>query len=52
MLVKIYLAVGTLICLWFAVAAARGWKGPDFGGGSYGRGGVGSYHGSGWLGGK
>ena len=46
----IYLGVGILVCVWFTVAAAQGWRAPNFGvldGSSSGR----SYGGS-WGGGK
>ncbi|MFK8114874.1 MAG: hypothetical protein AB8B91_21915 [Rubripirellula sp.] len=48
-----YVAVGILVCLWFSLAAANGWRAPNFGvldgssSGSSGR----SYGGS-WGGGK
>jgi hypothetical protein len=30
-LMKIYLAVGTLVSIWFVVAAANEWKAPNLG---------------------
>ena len=45
-----YLAFGLCVCLWFGVAAAKGWRAPNLGlleGSSGGR----SYGGS-WGGGK
>ena len=52
-----YLVFGVVVCTWFTIAAANGWRAPNFGvldgsssggsGGSFGR----SYGGS-WGGGK
>lgn len=50
-ILKIYIAVGIIICLWFTVAAANAWRAPNMGvldgSSSSGR----SYGGS-WGGGK
>ena len=57
MLLKTYLAFGIATCLWFAVAAAAGWKAPNLGivdgmSGSGGGRGYGFYYSSGFRGGK
>lgn len=36
MLLKSYIVLGSAVCLWFAVAAAKGWKGPSLGSGGSG----------------
>ncbi|MCC9600564.1 hypothetical protein LOC67_08325 [Stieleria sp. JC731] len=43
-----YLAVGIVICSWFTVATAFGWKSPSFGGSGYSSG---RPYGSSYLGG-
>lgn len=48
---KIYLAMGMLVCLWFVVATAYGCRVPEGSGGSYG-GGMGRGIGGSWGGGK
>lgn len=56
-LLQAYLIVGILICLWYGVATAKGWRAIDTGFlNSGGSGGVGVYGGRGyggsWGGGK
>ncbi|MCO8122806.1 hypothetical protein NHH03_13745 [Stieleria sp. TO1_6] len=62
-LLTAYLVMGVVVCSWFTVAAAMGWKAPDFGvakalsegsrGGSYGGGTYGGRSiGGSWGGGK
>ena len=36
MLLKAYIATGAAVCLWFAAAAALGWKAPSLGTGNSG----------------
>ena len=50
---NVYLVVGILICLWFTMAAANGWRAPNFGflDGSSSSGSGRSFGGS-WGGGK
>jgi hypothetical protein len=51
---SVYLATGIVICLWFSVAAAKGWKAPNMGflDGSSSSSSSGRSYGGSWGGGK
>lgn len=53
-LLRLYLFVGVLICLWFTVATAKGWRAVDLGflNGGGGSSGYGRTYGGAWGGGK
>ena len=34
MFLKSYIVIGSLVCLWYSIAAASGWKAPAFAAGS------------------
>ena len=38
---KVFLVIGAMVCIWFTVATAKGWRVPVSSGGSYGSGGSG-----------